>query len=365
MPSRKLALLLGPILAVTPCFADPAFVTLPPGFAIETFASGLGSPRFMTLDPAGTLLVSIPSQGRVVALPDRGGHGKADAVVTVVEGLDRPHGLACKDGQLYVAETGRVLRFRYDQATLKASGRAVVVPTLPRGGHWTRTIAFGPDGRLYVSVGSSCNVCREPDPRRAAIFRYHADGSAEEPFATGMRNAVGLAFHPTTGALWATVNERDWRGDDLPPDYITQVKAQGFYGWPDCMVAGGRAVVDERFGRSERCPTVTPPTIEIQAHSAPLGLTFYTGRQFPAAYRGDLFVAYHGSWNRSVPTGYKIVRVRFQDGKADVEDFATGWLHDGRVLGRPVDLLVGRDGALYLSDDSLGEIDRITYRPPG
>jgi glucose/arabinose dehydrogenase len=351
------------LLIIFLALASPAWgqlnLNLPPGFSVAAFSSGLGTPRFLTLDPSGTILVSIPSRGLVVALP-----GAGAPPLTVVEGLDRPHGLAWKDGDLYVAETGRVLRFRYDRATRRATDGTVVVPNLPRGGnHWTRTIAFGPDGRLYVSVGSSCNVCREADPRRAAILRYRTDGSGEELFATGLRNAVGLAFSPTTGVLWASINERDWRGDDAPPDYITEVSAHGFYGWPDCMTVHGRALVDERFGPSNRCSRVTLPSLEIQAHSAPLGLAFYTGRQFPAEYRGDLFVAYHGSWNRSVPTGYKVVRVRFKDGKpAGVEDFITGWLHGGRVLGRPVDVIVGRDGALYVSDDSAGRVDRITYR---
>ena len=353
------------LVLATPAFGQAPPVNLPPGFTISVFASGLGAPRFMTLDPSGTLLVSVPSRGRVVALPENSTRGTADAI-TVVEGLDHPHGLAWKNGNLYVAETGRVLRFHYDPVTRKATGSVVIVANLPRGGnHSTRTIAFGPDGRLYVSVGSSCNICREEDGRRAAILRYNADGSGEELFATGLRNAVGLAFAPTTGALWATVNERDWRGDDLPSDLVTEVKARGFYGWPDCMVIRGRALADDRFGRSERCPSVTLPTLEIQAHSAPLGLAFYTGHQFPPAYHGDLFVAYHGSWNRSVPTGYKVVRVRFKEGKpVGVEDFATGWLRDGRVLGRPVDVIVGRDGALYLSDDSAGQVNRITHRPP-
>jgi glucose/arabinose dehydrogenase len=359
MNATSLALVTALLALATPVSAQTPAVNLPPGFTASVFASGLGSPRFLTLDPSGTLLVSIPSQGRVVALPDPNG-----SALTVVQDLDRPHGLAWKDGNLYVAETGRVLRFRYNPATRKATDAAVVVASLPRGGsHWTRTIVFDPDGRLYVSVGSSCNVCREQDGRRAAVLRYNADGSGEELFATGMRNAVGLAFSPATGALWAAVNERDLRGDDVPPDYITEVKAKGFYGWPDCMTVRGRAVIDERFGPNGRCSAVTPPTVEIQAHSAPLGLAFYTGGQFPPEYRGDLFVAYHGSWNRSVPTGYKVVRVRFKDGKpTGVEDFATGWLHDGRVLGRPVDLIVGRDGALYVSDDSSGRIYRITYR---
>ena len=341
-------------------------LTLPPGFRIEEFASGVGSTRFMALDPAGTLLVSTPNRGRVVALPDRNRDGRADAVVTVADGLDLPHGLAFKDGQLYVAETGRVRRFRYDPPTLTASDPVVVVPNLPpRGGHWTRTIAFGPDGRLYVAVGSSCNVCTERDPHRAAITRYNADGSGEARFATGLRNAVGLAFHPRTGELWATVNERDWRGDDRPPDYVTEVKHGAFYGWPECFAAGGRAVADpEGGGSAEGCRRMTLPTIEIQAHSAPLGLAFYTGAEFPPDHRGSLFVAYPGSWNRSTPTGYKVVRVPFKDGRPSgpVEDFATGWLQGGSVLGRPVGLSVSADGALYLSTDDT--VYRISYRAP-
>ena len=363
-----LPLFLVAITLATPAPAQVPGITLPPGFRIDVFATGLDGPRFMAVDPAGILLVSIPGQGRVVALPDRDGDGKADAIITVADGLDRPHGLAFHDRQLYVAETGRVRRFRYDPATFKATAPAVVVPKLPAGeGHWTRTIAFDRDGRLYVSVGSSCNVCRERDARRAAILRSNPDGSGEAIFASGLRNAVGIAFHPATGALWATVNERDWLGDDLPPDYVTEVKEGGFYGWPDCFVAKGRPAVDSRVTRAERCSAITLPTLEIQAHSAPLGLAFYAGRLFPPEYRGSLFVAYHGSWNRSVPTGYKVVRVKFEKGRptGEVEDFATGWLGSGgRVSGRPVDLLVGRDGALYLSSDQFSPvIYRITYHP--
>ena len=354
------------LIALAPrAAAEEPKITVPPGFRVGVFARNLGVPRFMAVDPAGTLLVSVPSQGRVVALPDRDGDGRSDAEVTVVDGLDRPHGLAFRNGNLYVAETGRVLRFHYDAQSMKATQPTVLVPNLPAGGvHWTRTIAFGPDGSLYVSAGSSCNVCREQDPRRAAITRYEADGSGERVYASGIRNAVGIAFQPTTGALWATINERDWRGDDRPPDYITEIKEGGFYGWPDCMVVGGTAVPDDRFTRGGRCTTVTVPTLEIQAHSAPIGLTFYTGKQFPSEYRGSLFVAYQGSWNRSVPTGYKVVRVAFRDGRvAGVEDFATGWLEGSRASGKLVDIIVGSDGALYLSVQGLGLIYRISYAP--
>jgi glucose/arabinose dehydrogenase len=354
-------------LLATPVAAQDTPLKLPPGFRIESFARDLAGARFMTLDPAGTILLSAPRQNRVVALPDGNRDGRADRVVTVAEGLNRPHGLAFKDGAFYVAETGRILRFRYDPATHKASEPSVVVPSLPVGaGHWTRTIAFAPDGRLFVSVGSSCNICKESDPRRAAIVRYEADGSGERLFATGLRNAVGIAFHPGSSVLWATVNERDWKGDDLPPEYVTDVKEGGFYGWPECFVAGRQVVRDDRAAPADRCEKVTLPTLEVQAHSAPLGLAFYTGEQFPPEYRGSLFIAYHGSWNRTVPTGYKVVRVPFANGRPSgaVEDFATGWLGpEWKVFGRPVDVLTGPDGALYLSDDNAGVVYRITYRP--
>ena len=342
-------------------------LTVPPGFAIDVFADKVGSVRFMAIDPAGTLLVSEPSAGRVLALPDKNGDGKADSVQTVVTGLDQPHGLAFHDGVLYIAETSRVQRFAYDPATMKATQPALLARLPSGGGHWTRTVVFGPDGRMYVSVGSSCNVCRESDKRRAAILRFNADGSGEQLFSTGLRNAVGLAIHPATGALWATVNERDWRGDDLPPDYVTEVREGSVHGWPDCVTVRGRPQADTSFAKGAACDKVAPPSVEIQAHSAPIGLVFYTGTQFPEEYRGSLFVAYRGSWNRTLPTGYKIVRIRFRDGQPTgsplVEDFATGWLEGTSAWGRPVDLVVGRDGALYLSDQGSGRIYRITHRP--
>jgi glucose/arabinose dehydrogenase len=339
-------------------------VKVPPGFAIDVFADKVGSVRFMAIDPAGTLLVSEPSAGRVLALPDKNGRGKADSVQTVVTGLDQPHGLAFHEGALYVAETSRVQRFAYDPATMKATQPTLLTRLPSGGGHWTRTVVFGPDGLMYVSVGSSCNVCRESDKRRAAVLRFNADGSGETIFASGLRNAVGLAFHPTTGVLWATVNERDWRGDDVPPDYVTELREGAVHGWPDCMTVRGRVITDTSFAKGATCDKVTPPTVEIQAHSAPIGLAFYTGTQFPEEYRGSLFVAYRGSWNRSLPTGYKIVRLRLRDGQPPaVEDFATGWLEGTSAWGRPVDLVVGRDGALYLSDQGAGRIYRITHRP--
>jgi len=337
---------------------------VPPGFSIQVFARDLGRPRFLALDARGTLLVSVPRSGRVVALPDDDGDGRADRVITVLESLALPHGLGFHDDRLYVAETGRVIRVRYDPGTRQTVGQPeVVVANLPpRGSHWTRTLVFGPDRRFYVSVGSSCNVCEERDSRRAAILRYNADGSGETRFATGLRNAVGLAFRPETGELWATANGRDWLGDDQPPEYITRVEEGGFYGWPYCVWEPDGVHADPDLGRVDRCQSVARPTVLYQAHSAPLGLAFYTGQQFPREYHGSLFVALHGSWNRSVPTGYKVVRIRLDQDTPHVEDFATGWLVGRRAWGRPVDLAVARDGSLLLSDDTQGLIYRITYQ---
>jgi glucose/arabinose dehydrogenase len=344
--------------------ADLSTIRLPPGFAIEMFASDLGHPRFLALDSRGTLLVSVPRAGRVIALPDDNRDGRADGVVPVVEGLDLPHGLAFLDGRLYVAETGRVVRFDYDPATRRVRGApTVVVPNLPvRGSHWTRTIVIGPDRSLYVSVGSSCNICEERDQRRAAIYRYDLGGRGGVPFATGLRNAVGIAFRPGTPELWATVNGRDWLGDDRPGEYITHVEQGGFYGWPYCHWTTGGPVPDPDLGGGARCNGARRPDLLYQAHTAPLGLAFYTGSQFPAEYRGDLFVALHGSWNRTVPVGYKVLRVRLGGPAPTAEDFATGWFVDGRYWGRPVDLAVAPDGALFLSDDALGAVYRIVYR---
>ena len=237
----------------------------------------------------------------------------------------------------------------------------MIIADLPAGGHNTRTVLFSPDwSTLFVSVGSSCNVCDETDPRRAAIVRYNPDGSGEQIYASGLRNAVGITFRPGTQELWATNNGRDELGDDLPPEDIYLIQAGTDYGWPRCH--SGR-IVDPDFGNPDACDSVGQPVVEMQAHSAPLGLVFYDGEQFPQEYHGDLFVAFHGSWNRSVPTGYKVVRIPM-DGPTSgaVQDFATGWLREnGSSWGRPVGLAVGADGGLYISDDGGGNIYRITY----
>ena len=348
-----------------PCRAVAQTLSVPQDFTISVFAEGLARARFLAVDPKGTLLLSLPHAGRIVALPDGDRDGRADRVVTVADNLDLPHGMVFHEGKLYVGLADRVVRFHYDPRVLRATNPQVIVASLPCGGnHPYKTVTVGPDQRLYVSVGSSCNVCEERDRRRAAILRYNLDGTGETLVATGVRNAVGIAFNPATGRLWATINERDWRGDDLPPDYITEIAGGGFYGWPYCYVLQGRPHPDPDppFARPERCVGMAIPTLEIQAHSAPIGLTFYTGSQFPAEYRGDLFVVYRGSWNRSVPTGYKLVRVRMRAGQPQgIEDFARGWLEEGRVHGRPVDAAVGGDGSLYLTDQGSGRVYRISY----
>jgi glucose/arabinose dehydrogenase len=316
----------------------------------------------MALGPDGFLYLAERGAGRIVRLPDRDGDGVADGVEVVAPGLNAPSSMAFYlDGSLYVGETDRILRLSAPDTQGVFQKQEVVIPGLPTGGHNTRTVLFSPDGHwLFVSIGSSCNVCQEQDPRRATIMRYAVDGSGGAVFARGLRNAVGITFRPDTAELWATCNGRDNLGDDLPPDTIDLVHQGDDYGWPRCHA--GR-IVDPDFGGPGACDGVTRPAVEMQAHSAPLGLTFYTGDQFPAGYRGSLFVAFHGSWNRSVPTGYKVVRIPFTDGRpGPVEDFAVGWLQaDGSVWGRPVDVLTAPDGSLWVSDDGAGRIYRIFY----
>lgn len=316
----------------------------------------------MAFDGQGRLFVSEPSTGRVLLLADPEGRGYATLVTVFASGLNRPHGLAFRDGTLYVADTDQVLRLPASSGALHAEGKQVVVPDLPAdGSHWTRTLGFGPDGGMYVSVGSDCNVCVERDPRRAAILRFDADGSHEQIFASGLRNAVGFTWNPVDGSMWASVNGRDYLGDDLPPDELVRVQKGRFYGWPYCY---GDRVPDPIFHNPAKCRDDTPPEVAFEAHSAPLGIAFYTATAFPPPYRGGLFVAFHGSWNRSIPTGYKVVGIPFRGGRpaGPPQDFVRGWLVGQSAWGRPVDPVVGPDGSLYLSDDRAGAIYRITYR---
>ena len=335
-------------------------VQLPSGFRATLFAR-LNDPRFLTYGPDGVLYVAERGANRIVALVDANNDGVADMPTVVADNLIAPSSVAfALDGSLYVGETTRITRLELDPATHRAIKRDVVIDGLPSGGHNTRTVLFRPTGELYVSIGSSCNVCIEKDERRAAVMVYNAEGKNGRVFARGLRNAVGLAINPRTGELWATGMGRDWLGDDSPPETIYIVKDGMDAGWPRCH--SGR-IIDPDFGNPGACEGVARPVVEMQAHSAPLGLAFYIGAQFPPEYRNGLFVAFHGSWNRSVPTGYKVAFVPLDGDKpaGPVKDFATGWLKGSQTSGRPVGLAVAPDGSLMVSDDKSGYIYRITY----
>jgi len=345
---------------------DLTRLTLPPGFHIAIFAEAPHA-RQMAFSPGGVLLVTDTSDGTVLAFPDAQHSGRAERMVPVLSGLNAPHGIAFHNGKLYVAEINAVRRYDWDEAQLRAANEKKMVD-LPGsgGGHSTRTILFT-HGKMYVAVGSSCNVCVEDDKRRAAVTEYTEDGSGERTFASGLRNAVGLTVNPKTNTIWATDNGRDWLGDNLPPEEVNDLgPSGGDAGWPYCY---GNRVPDRSQSKDYDCSKTIAPAVEMQAHSAPLGLLFYSGEMFPAEYRGSLFVTFHGSWNRSVPTGYKVVRIKFNDKgepQGPPEDFISGWLRPGETkkgvwMGRPVGLVVGPDGALYVTDDSAGVVYRVTW----
>lgn len=344
--------------------AGIAEVKVPPGFDVVLFAEGLEGPRFISFGPDDALFVAERGAGRILRLADTDQDGIADATNVFKAGLDRPHSLVHHLGAWYTGVPTGVLRLVDDDDDHEAERVEAVVDDIPGSGqHTTRTVEFMPDGRMLLSVGSSCNACVEEDPRRAAILVYEdAGGEGEEIFASGMRNAVGLTIHPWTGAVWATNNARDLMGDNLPPDSLHRVVEGSDYGWPECHAG---TIPDLDLGSAESCQGVPEPVLTLQAHSAPLGLVFYDGDSFPERYRGGLFIAYHGSWNRTIPTGYKVVFVPFDNGEpsGEIEDFATGWLHPETfdVAGRPVGLAVGPDGALYISDDKAGAIYRIQH----
>lgn len=327
-------------------------LSVPAGFQIEVFADGLDGVRTLKVGPDGMLYAVRSRAGRIVRL-DPSGRGEAEEVLA---DLNRPYGLAFHDGWMYVGETNRIVRFRGPAY----ADPEVVVRGIPGGGHWTRELVFGPDDMLYVSIGSSCNLCEEQDSRRAAVVRYRPDGTGETIIAEGLRNSAGLAFHPGSDVLWASQNERDNLSDDLPLEEINILSDGEHFGWPYCY--GDGVPNPEYQDRAAFCRGTVGPALGMTAHSAPLGMVFYTADQFPEEYRGDLFVALHGSWNRSERSGYKLVRVHVEAGRpVSYEDFATGWLTLGRVTGRPVYPEVGPDGSLFLSDDGRGRIYRIRW----
>ena len=346
-------------------------IQLPPNFEIDIFASDLGKglnlpgpnkgARFMEFYN-DVLFVSVPSAGIIVALPDKDKDGKADGLIKVIDGLNRPHGIAFLENYMYIANEDSVIKVKIKKDLTADKSAIEHITNLPEGGHWTRTIRIK-DNSLYISIGSSCNVCIENDERRASILECSDSGECKI-YAKGIRNAVGFAFHPETSKMYATENSRDWLGDDLPPDEINIVENGKNYGWPICY---GKNIHDIEFDKStyvrNPCmePFEMPSFVDIPAHSAPLGLAFNFGDNFPSEYKGNLFVAYHGSWNRKVPTGYKIVRINIDT--RQVYDFATGWLtEDNMVLGRPVDIIFDKEGVMYVSDDNAGVIYRIWYK---
>jgi glucose/arabinose dehydrogenase len=318
----------------------------------------------MTVSPEGVLLVARRRTHEVVALPDQDKDGVAEPTV-ILKGLTNAHSLAFKDGFLYIATTPAVMRVKW--ANGAPAGDLETFAELPNSTpslHTSRTISFGPDGRLYVSIGSSCNVCVEGDPRRTTIQVFDAGGSHSAPYAIGLRNAIGFDWDPQTGRLWVGDTAQDGSGATFPPDEINLVEAGKHYGYPFYV---GRNLTNEVPELKDARPTVTaehavPPAYALPAHVTPIDLRFYTGTQFPPRYHNALFLSLHGSTTIPEKVGYKVVRIVMKDGRpAELEDFVTGWLKEGVVSGRPAGLVTGADGALYISDDNKGFIYRIGY----
>jgi glucose/arabinose dehydrogenase len=368
----------GPDLISRPHNAWPQ---APAGFKVELYASNLENPRLIRTAPNGDVFLAESGPGRIKVLRGISSDGKAQQVEVFASHLKQPFGIAFyppgpNPTWVYVANTDSVVRFPYKSGDLKASGAPqVVVRELPGGGrlrgggHWTRDIAFSPDGKkMYVSVGSHSNVDdtdnNPTEHHRADILEANPDGSELRVYASGIRNAVGIAIHPKTGQLWASVNERDGLGDNLPPDYITHVEDGGFYGWPWYYI-GGNQDPRHKGKHPELKDKVIVPDVLLQPHNASLEMLFYNGQQFPRDYQGHAFAAEHGSWNKAVRTGYEVIRVPVDaDGRAtgEYQDFLTGFVTaDGKVWGRPVGVAVAADGSLLVSDDGSGSIWRVSY----
>ncbi len=350
---------------------------VPKGFRVEKFASNLTNPRMIRTAPNGDIFVVESQANRIRVLRDAESDGTPEISEIFVEGLTQPFGVAFypvgeNPQYVYVANTGSIVRFPYQNGDtrVRGSGETIVdnIPgggMLEGGGHWTRDIVFSNDGtKMYVSVGSRSNATDDEfEVRRARIFEFTPDGRNERVYAYGIRNPVGLAIHPTTGKLWASVNERDELGDDLVPDYVTEVQDGGFYGWPWYYIGPNQDPRHEGM-RPELKDQVILPDVLLRSHSASLGMTFYTGDRFPAKYRNFAFSALHGSWNRSIRTGYKVIYIPIRGGRATGEyiDFMTGFVTpEGDVWGRPVAITVGRDGALYVTDDGGNAVWRVSY----
>jgi glucose/arabinose dehydrogenase len=381
-------------------YADETAIKLPAGFNLTQFADSstkqgklLSGVRFMAFDANGNLFVTSSKDGRVLMLPDADKDGKADEVITVAHGLNYPQGLVFVGDALLVANQDGVVKLK--QVNGRWSAAEPFISNLPTGGHRSKTIKLGPDAYLYINVGSSCNVCAESNPLRATILRYTLEGKPAGAlttlgrhqqsaiWASGLRNSQGFTWHPVTGDMYATNNGADNRSDtiggkvndEIPPEHLNKIEAGKYYGWPHCWGDATKKtmVEDPNFkGEPGFCKAAQVPAITFTSHTTPIGITFLDKTSWPAEYKSDAIVALHGSWNRQQPAGYQLVRVKFKDNKpVKVEDFATGWLVIGaesgwlkrnQVSGRPVDVAVGSDGSLYVSDDDSDVIYRISYQ---
>ena len=338
-------------------------IKLPPGFSISIYADNVPNARSMALSPNNILFVGTRKLGKVFAVLDNDGDFIADEVVTIVKGLNMPNGVAFQDGDLYVAEVHRIIKFTGIEKRLHNPNKPeVVFEGLPKKKwHGWKFVKFGPDEKLYVPIGAPCNVCESRDKIFGTITRMNKDGSGFEVFASGVRNSVGFDWHPETRELWFTDNGRDMLGDDLPPDELNHAPRAGMhFGFP---YLHGSNVRDPEFDVKPVNINITKPAQELGPHVASLGMQFYTGRMFPVEYTNQIFIAEHGSWNRSEPIGYRVSVVWLENSKPiSYEVFAEGWLQKNRTLGRPVDIEIMQDGSLLVSDDYSGRIYRISYR---
>jgi glucose/arabinose dehydrogenase len=354
---RRLSFLLAGIFLAPAAAASLDDVTLPAGFSIEVYAD-VPKARSLTFGDRGTLFVSTRRARGIYAVVENS--DGSTRTIELADDLSTPNGIAFHDGDLYVAEISRVLRYRDIEDNLESVPEPEVLDIeLPsERSHGWRYIGFGPDGKLYISIGAPCNICDEFG--FAQIIRVNPDGTGRETFASGVRNSVGITWHPETGELWFTDNGRDMMGDDIPPCELNRAPRQGLhFGYPYCH---GGDIPDPEFGEGRSCGDYTPPAQKLGPHVAPLGVRFYTGEMFPEEYRGQVFIAEHGSWNRSKKIGYRVTLVRLDGNKAvSYEPFAEGWLQNEQASGRPVDLIVKNDGSLLVSDDYAGKIYRITY----
>lgn len=365
------------------CAAEPPEtlnLKLPIGFSATIFATLEVMPRMMAFDAKGNLFVSSAKSNQVIMLTDQNNDGVAESSSIVSNALNAPNGLAFLGESLLVANQDAIVKLTQENG--QWSQPKAIISNLATGGHTLKTVKVGPDNHLYLNVGSSCNVCNESDPTRATILRYNTDGKPAGAlavvgrhqllppiWATGLRNSQGFAWHPNTQEMYATNNGADMRSaikngavnDELPPEHINQIKPNQHYGWPHCW---GNQFTDPNFpGPSDFCKMTTAPAIKLTSHSTPIGITFLDKSHFPSDFKQDAIVALHGSWNRDQLSGYKLVRIKFEDGKpVKTEDFTTGWLNNNKAWGRPVDVAVGPDGALYVTDDRTANIYRITYK---